>query len=94
MNIIVHLHWADLNHQEITIHFIPKEDFDEGKRTYIYSYYGKVVVDKQFNLVGIKMFLTEHRSHVHSKLSDWRKIFFTSVFKSEEHMMSVLSREL
>lgn len=46
------LRLADLNHEESTIHFVPRADFEDGKKVFANSCYGKMLADKEFHING------------------------------------------
>lgn len=91
-DIILHLRRADLNKQEEQVHFIPKEDFDEGKPAFAFSCYSKVVADKEFSLVGVRNVLNRAWDPCTFKILKLEKNIFLIFFTSEEDMVSVLFR--
>lgn len=92
-DIIIRFYRADLNKQETEVHYIPKEDFDEAKRAFTFSCYGKVMVDKEFNLVGVRNVLNHAWDPCAFKIIRLEKIIFHFFFILEDDMTSVLSRE-
>lgn len=52
--IIARLHSAYLNREESMIHFIPKDDFEDEKKAFVNSCYGKMLAEKEFHINGVQ----------------------------------------
>lgn len=84
---------ADLNQEEESVFFIPKEEFDSVKQAYYSSGFAELFVVREYNINRGKNVLQRAWKVESTKLSKIKKYIFHVFFTSEDNLKIVIKRD-